>query len=651
MGNAYLIILKRVMVLAAVAASMWTVDAPLSVAGDSGPDASLYRNSQQNNEGAFGETAALPRPALAVGPGRVSFELTPYGRWLGLTPNWTDGRSVITRGGFVVLAVGQDGAVEELANTYNGAANRLRAREEARGLRAVHEGVAGGARFPLPERDDDGDGRENEDRLDGVDNDGDGRIDEDFAAVGDEMITASYEALGDEGEPVLLFQQECYAWTLPHIDGMVAMKLVVRNVADRTWRNVRVGAVIGQRDEFSVSTQDLTSAARDHERLASKGILLSEIGGTEATRPIVAAIFFAKPAGETASWLTGVANSDRRLADLIQTYIVTEQHPDTETAPQRGGGVGGAVRAPNPTSAAPGDDDAGSPQERIAYGMSPNLGTLAPGDEVVVYTALVAVPHIDRIDRAIEDAYRTVIGDGIHRMVPPPVSVKRWTLWGTYRTEREAASGAPTGVAIKLENARGRGIGEGDISYISGIDLTSAEVVETVGGDLELSIKGELYKEVAETRGRVDLHGRLKNGEFFDIVLRPLDDGVRSERLSGMSESQYWSLPGRLDDALLTGSPNPFRESTTIYYEVPATLSDEDGSVLNFLNPIETSVKIYNVAGRLVSILVDTIVTPGRYNTQWDGVDDNGSGVASGVYYVKLQIGKKHVTKRLIQLK
>jgi hypothetical protein len=140
MGNAYLIILKRVMVLAAVAASMWTVDAPVSVAGDSGPDASPYRNSQQNNEDAFGETAALPRPALAVGPGRVSFELTPYGRWLGLTPDWTDGRSVITRGGFVVLAVGQDGAVEELANTYNGAASRLRAREEARGLRPVHEG-------------------------------------------------------------------------------------------------------------------------------------------------------------------------------------------------------------------------------------------------------------------------------------------------------------------------------------------------------------------------------------------------------------------------------------------------------------------------------------------------------------------------------
>jgi flagellar hook assembly protein FlgD len=102
---------------------------------------------------------------------------------------------------------------------------------------------------------------------------------------------------------------------------------------------------------------------------------------------------------------------------------------------------------------------------------------------------------------------------------------------------------------------------------------------------------------------------------------------------------------------LLNGSPNPFREETTIYYEVPSSVSDDDGNVLNFVNPVSTSVKIYNVAGRLVSILVDTILTPGDYNTSWQAVDASGNNVASGVYYIKLQIGKKHVTKRLIQLK
>jgi flagellar hook assembly protein FlgD len=62
-------------------------------------------------------------------------------------------------------------------------------------------------------------------------------------------------------------------------------------------------------------------------------------------------------------------------------------------------------------------------------------------------------------------------------------------------------------------------------------------------------------------------------------------------------------------------------------------------------------VKVYNVAGRLVSALVETNTGPGRFDVQWNASNASGSGVASGVYYVKLQIGKRFITKRLIQLK
>jgi hypothetical protein len=57
------------------------------------------------------------------------------------------------------------------------------------------------------------------------------------------------------------------------------------------------------------------------------------------------------------------------------------------------------------------------------------------------------------------------------------------------------------------------------------------------------------------------------------------------------------------------------------------------------------------VVGRLVSVLADEIVAPGTYTTEWRAVDDQGSAVASGVYYVRLQIGKKFLTQRLILLK
>ena len=188
-----------------------------------------------------------------------------------------------------------------------------------------------------------------------------------------------------------------------------------------------------------------------------------------------------------------------------------------------------------------------------------------------------------------------------------------------------------------------QGFGADDISYLTGVDLSRAEVTDTWRGDLEIVLTG--------TQVTTELQGRLKNGDLLDVALSPADPAEPDAAVEGVSEEQYWSRPGRLDEELLSGSPNPFRDATTIYYEVPSSLADENGGVLNFANPVETSVKIYNVAGRLVSILVDTILSPGQYNEQWSAMDDNGRPVASGVYYIKLQIGQKHVTKRLIQLK
>ncbi|MDH3379790.1 MAG: T9SS type A sorting domain-containing protein, partial [Gammaproteobacteria bacterium] len=101
----------------------------------------------------------------------------------------------------------------------------------------------------------------------------------------------------------------------------------------------------------------------------------------------------------------------------------------------------------------------------------------------------------------------------------------------------------------------------------------------------------------------------------------------------------------------LQGSPNPFRNATTVHYEIPSTTHQEDGSILQSTGPYETSVKVYNVRGRLVSILVDAHVWPGTYAKTWAAVDDHGNPVASGVYYVKLQIENRFITKRLTLLK
>ncbi|HXV13200.1 MAG TPA: FlgD immunoglobulin-like domain containing protein, partial [Candidatus Krumholzibacteria bacterium] len=82
------------------------------------------------------------------------------------------------------------------------------------------------------------------------------------------------------------------------------------------------------------------------------------------------------------------------------------------------------------------------------------------------------------------------------------------------------------------------------------------------------------------------------------------------------------------------------------------TVVDEEGVEHQLSGEaVETSVKVYNVTGRLVTTLVESPHAPGRYRTGWSAQDDQGASVASGVYYVKLTIGRRSVTQRMVQLK
>ena len=113
----------------------------------------------------------------------------------------------------------------------------------------------------------------------------------------------------------------------------------------------------------------------------------------------------------------------------------------------------------------------------------------------------------------------------------------------------------------------------------------------------------------------------------------------------------FWSTAGKLQESLLRGSPNPFHDTVSIDYQIPFRVVDEEGveHVLDSDQP--TSVKIYNVAGRLVATLLDEAQSPGKYRVGWTARAEDGGSLASGVYYVKLQIGKRSVTMRMVQLK
>ncbi|MEW6687036.1 MAG: FlgD immunoglobulin-like domain containing protein, partial [Candidatus Edwardsbacteria bacterium] len=65
----------------------------------------------------------------------------------------------------------------------------------------------------------------------------------------------------------------------------------------------------------------------------------------------------------------------------------------------------------------------------------------------------------------------------------------------------------------------------------------------------------------------------------------------------------------------------------------------------------KVSLKIYNVAGQVVKTLVNEPQEPGYYAVRWDGKNESGVGVASGVYFYRLRAGDFTATKKMILVK
>jgi len=80
--------------------------------------------------------------------------------------------------------------------------------------------------------------------------------------------------------------------------------------------------------------------------------------------------------------------------------------------------------------------------------------------------------------------------------------------------------------------------------------------------------------------------------------------------------------------ALFQNYPNPFNSTTAISYRLPA-VSHQRSAV---------SLKIYNVLGQEVRTLVDREQPAGSYRVLWDGRDNSGKDVSSGIYFCRLKV-------------
>jgi hypothetical protein len=95
--------------------------------------------------------------------------------------------------------------------------------------------------------------------------------------------------------------------------------------------------------------------------------------------------------------------------------------------------------------------------------------------------------------------------------------------------------------------------------------------------------------------------------------------------------SRFWLAPA---------VPNPFEGTTAIEYWIPDT-GDR----------CSVSLMIYDASGRRVRKLVDGEVAPGIHTEIWDGRDDGGVPVSNGVYFCRMEAGRRTNSRKLIMIR
>jgi len=95
------------------------------------------------------------------------------------------------------------------------------------------------------------------------------------------------------------------------------------------------------------------------------------------------------------------------------------------------------------------------------------------------------------------------------------------------------------------------------------------------------------------------------------------------------------ALPQRYE--LLGNYPNPFNQQTVIRFTVP--------------NSSPVTITIYDGLGRMVRELLLSHLPAGTHSVQWNGTDDKGKSVASGIYFYRMKAGSFVQIKRMIMIK
>jgi hypothetical protein len=173
------------------------------------------------------------------------------------------------------------------------------------------------------------------------------------------------------------------------------------------------------------------------------------------------------------------------------------------------------------------------------------------------------------------------------------------------------------------------------------------------GSDFEIYINGELdaftsfsglilttpidfmIGQVLPGNNQYNFNGVLDDIRIYNYALSYLSIQDLYDFSTGLKDPKEIKMPQ--DYSLSQNYPNPFNSQTIISYQIKNT-----GKV---------RLEIYDALGTRIRSLLNEIRNRGYYSQTWDGKDNRGKSVSSGVYFYRLNAGDFIETKKMILLR
>ncbi len=153
---------------------------------------------------------------------------------------------------------------------------------------------------------------------------------------------------------------------------------------------------------------------------------------------------------------------------------------------------------------------------------------------------------------------------------------------------------------------------------------------------------GDWYTVVSRTAGQIGAFGKFKMaivmaaGESLEQLRIAAQAGINEYDISLDVDDDMWAaLPTTME--LSQNYPNPFNPETTIRFALTSAQ--------------QATLTVYNVTGQKVRTLVQGTIQAGQQSVVWDGRDDSGNAVASGIYFYRLSTDEETQSRKMVFLK